>query len=234
MNQFTLRPGSRGRLCKAIFFRYAGIACLTACLTLLVSLSNVWPFEGSFPDVSNLTIPGVMLLLMLLWDLSKAMAIASAFKLTISQDTITSESKSIISIPVKEVRGITRYTDGSYVILGENALRPITIPVSIEREEEMEKVLTAVTGLDIQSQNFQWYQLYLLAFAFLVLLLGAFFVDNQYLATGLGVAFAGGLLYCWGVLQWGNPVDKKIRRLSHLTLVLVLAVMIRIIWLWIE
>lgn len=232
MNQFTLRPECRSRLRKAVYVRYTGIACLAAFLLLLVYSSNTWPFDSPSPDTPNYTTLIVFLVVMLMWDLNDVNATASAFKLTISEEAITSENKSVISIPSRKVRSITRYTNGSYVILGENALRPITIPVAIEREAEMEKLLTAVTGLEIQPQNFQSYQVFLIAFALPVVMLGTLFVNNKHLATGLGIACAGSILYGWGMMQWGSAVDKKIRRLSHLILVLVILVIIRIVWLW--
>jgi len=233
MYQFTLLPDSVKRLRKAVHLQFIGTACFVA--VCFVLLNNTPPlYLNFFRDSSNFIITGSMLVVIYYWGLRKATRTASSYKLTISDLTITREvdKETIRSIPLREVRFISRWPDGSYSINGNDTMRPIVVPVGIERKEELEALLATRTSVTIRSQHISWYKVFGLTIAFVASLMGSLFAGNKYLGTVLGILFIGAALYSWSVFRRGKDYDRKMRVLSYGILIPAIIVAVRTIWHW--
>ena len=235
MYQFTLLPDSGKRLRKTVYLQSIGTVCFFVVCCAVISMGNTAPLDlNLFRDSSTFIIPVGMLVVILILNLRKATRTASSYKLTVSDLAITREidKETSRSIPLQEVRFISRWPDGSYSINGNDMMKPIIVPVGIERKEELEALLATRTSVAIRSQNFSWFKVFALLVAFIGSMMGSLLAGNKYLATVLGVLFIGAAVYCWGVFQLGKDYDKKIRVLSYGILIPVIIVAVRTFWHW--
>jgi hypothetical protein len=235
MYQFTLLPDSGKRLRKAVYLQFIGIACISVVCCGVITMSNTAPLDlNLFRDSSYFIIPCIILAVLYYRDLTKATRTASSFKLTVTDDTITREvdKETTRSIPVGEVRFISKWPDGFYSINGIDMMKPIVVPAGIERKEELEALLATRTGVTIRSQNISWYKVAGLFVAVMASMMGALFAGNKYLGTVLGILFIGAAVYAWSVFQRGKDYERKIRLLSYGILIPAIIVAVRTIWHW--
>jgi hypothetical protein len=232
MKQFTLKPEAGKKLRRAIYLRLLATILFAVAAMALLQLTGSWFFSS--PPISGLIIGSAFLFTSYLFDLRKAARTASSYKLTVSDDALSREIKKTktLCIMARDVRFITRYDDGSYIIIGNDSLNPIKVPAGIEQPEELELMLTTMTNQTIRSQNFQWYKLIVLFTVLFLSIVVALFSENKYIGTIFGLLVIGTIVYCWTVVQLGKDYDRKLRLVSHVTLVLVIAVAARIIWHW--
>ncbi|HTF17813.1 MAG TPA: hypothetical protein VK658_07060 [Chryseolinea sp.] len=165
------------------YLRCLSTVSLTALCILLLTMIDTAPLDLTFQDSSSFVSPGIILLLMYGLDFRKATRTASSFKLTVSDETITREvdRATTRAIPVREVRFIRKWANGSYVIRGNDMMKPIIVPFGIERADELERLLSTLTRVTIQPLNLNLYKLFLLLAVLAFTLIGSLFAGNKYM-----------------------------------------------------
>jgi len=236
MYHFALLPEAAKQLRKAVHIRMVFTTGLIVVIALVFPEINIGSLRLSpFSDWSNLIIPVAIFFAKYLWDLRKATKIAASYKLTVSDEVITREADNAATrlIPIHEVRIITKCPDESYVITGDGLFNFIRVPTGIERAEELERLLTAIKPLTLQSQKLLWYRFqYPLMAAYALLLVGAFFVEDMYVSSVLGIVLSAIVGYSWLTVQKNKFFDKRERLVSHFVLIIPVLVVVRMIWYW--
>ncbi|HTF20682.1 MAG TPA: hypothetical protein VK658_21565 [Chryseolinea sp.] len=152
MNHFTLLPKAGRQLRNAIYIRFFVTVSLSVVAIIVLPLLDAFPFDLWPKDWSSYIYISLPVVIMYFLDLRKASNTASSYKLTVSDELITREVRksAMLSIPVRQIRFITKCADGSYVITGNDMLKPIVVPVGIERAEELEGLLARLTPVTMR------------------------------------------------------------------------------------
>jgi hypothetical protein len=237
MKHFALLPEAANGLRKALLNRLLFLAVIVVTVVFIVPMALSGETSINLSSVITLVLLSFILAIAYKLGLTRMKRMLLTYKLTITEDSVTREIKDTptLSIPVNEIQKISRNADGSYTIEGKSALNAIGIPPLVERRAELELLLASIRPMTVKANTTIW-----LGYEYLVILIvlgglfGTYMVENRSLATTLGVAFLGVTAYSWFVQQRSKNVSNRMRLLSYLMIIPVIAVIERIIKLWTE
>jgi len=170
-------------------------------------------------------------------NIKKQNRMFESFRLTITEDALIREqfNTPTITIPKDSVREITRTPSGIYRIIGNSKLNAIGIPAQIENRDELDHALSRIRPVITKSN---WTPLVFLQLAaILSLLIGGclgLLSEDRTIMTISGIAICSFLVYGFILIQRSQNFDRRMKRLSYLTIFPLLAIMAMVILQWWE
>ncbi|MGC3944826.1 MAG: hypothetical protein QM762_09955 [Chryseolinea sp.] len=235
MKKFILLPDAAKGLRKTVLTRLLLLAGFVVMIVFVVPMIQSGNTTVDLSAWLTLVMLGIVLCVSYYFSLQRMKRSLASYQLTITDDSITREMSIVpaITIPIKDIRKITRNHDGSITITGNSALNAIGIPASVERKEELENLLAAIMPLTDKLSSSVWLK-YQYFFVLLIVgfLYGSYMIENKYLSSAMGILFVGFMVYSWVVTQRSKNVSKRIKLTSYLMILPVYSVIMRLIDLW--
>jgi hypothetical protein len=151
-----------------------------------------------------------------------------SFRLTITNDSVIRETINMptISIPKHSVREIFRTANGTICIVGESKLNGIVVPPQIENREELVRVLSEIKPITIKTSQ-SWSQYAQGAGIILVVGLCALGLlnDNRIISSISAVGICAFLITGVVLAHRSKNIDRRMKRLSYMTIIPVLAIL---------
>jgi len=147
-----------------------------------------------------------------------------SFSVTISDNEITREQMNTppLTINFMEIKEISKFEKGSYMVKGAGRGDIINIPTWIEDREELEKLLQALAPIKVHTKD-PWHLKYrwVLSVIALGLMLAVYFVDNEIVVGISGALLAGLIIWAiYFVLTSKNIPTNSKRRVWRYFLIL--------------
>ena len=228
MQQFTVRPGSfkeyQNRIIKIMAFLFGGVLFFVIGLPMLMS-------DGP-TDLGTLPYLIVLfggLFVFSIWNaIKKQKQLFESFKLIIDEEKITRErlNTPVIVIYKKDVQRIIKTSAGAFCIEGDSKMNPITIPSQIEDYELLEKTLIEIRPLTVYTKkNFIEKMFVPIVLSVALLFWGHFYISDKVVSIICGILLVLVLGFGFYVSVTNKNIDKRTKRFSYFSLI-VLAVVI--------
>lgn len=228
MQQFRIKPESIPPLIKKVVVRasFLGVIALSAGIAIPLI---------AYPDSAGLTriLPIVLLLATgafmygIRMGIKRQRRILETYLLTIDSEGIMREQDDTPSIRIAkhEVKEIVKGIDGSFGIMGANALNAIGVPAQIEAPDVLEARLADLRAIRVLESKPLLVRFSLILPLFTVLAMVITFVsDNKYVVAVTGTMLFALFIWSMVVLRSSKNVPSHIRRTAFLLVPVLLAV----------
>lgn len=211
-----------------MMFRLIPLVLLAALAGLTISLIDP---DGGFSntDVLPILIPIILISLVfgLLQGIKRQKDIFNSYTLILDEEKITRQQNLTpdITIPFSGIKEIIKSKDGAIVIIGDSQRNVISIPVQLERIDELELKLAEIAEVSYKDPK-PFIQKFSGAFISLVLALMMiiFMSENKTMVGIAGVSLTTGLIYGLIITQSSKYVDRKSKRGAWLLIIVILSV----------
>ncbi len=154
-------------------------------------------------------------------------ALFESFKLIIDDEKITRErlNTPVLIIYKKDVQRITKSSSGAFCVEGESKLNAITIPSQIDKFELLEKTLNEIKQVTVYTKKtFLEQMLIPILLSVALLFLGHFYLTNKMVSilSGIVLVFILGISFYVSVTN--KNIDKRTKKVSYLSLIVVVVV----------
>jgi hypothetical protein len=150
-----------------------------------------------------------------------------SYKLSISEDGITREQSNTptISIPYSDINSIIKDDKGNFLIKGRTVLETIEVSYLIDNHEQLEKSLSQIRQIETTNKP-SFDQKYRMPFVLLTLAcMTTVYVSTNKIFVGIcGAAVSGLLIWSFIQIQRNKNIDKKTKRGSYFTILVLLSI----------
>lgn len=139
--------------------------------------------------------------------------IFESYRLVINEEHISREqfNTSIITIPLMQIASITKYKNGTIIIIGKNKGDTIVVPTQVENYDEIEQKLDTINPIKaIEKVNILQKNSRLFGFATIALMLCVYTLENKII-----IGISGSVLVCF--LIWGFITLRKNKNIDNKT-----------------
>jgi hypothetical protein len=229
MSTFRIRPGSFRELRKKLLLQKVILGIALLAFANYVYLN---PAEPNWPATlfTNILLIGALIFS---WFRSMKTQSASFESMLLTVDaqgvTRTQDNTPTKVLSAAEIVSIEHFPTGVFVIKGAKKADMIWMPAQVEAPEQLALELGQL-GPVLTPPAPAWYKSYASLLGLLMLPLLYFFITspNKVVTVILGAVAIGFLSYSYWVIQRSKDFDKRTKRFSHVTL-LVLAWLIAIL-----
>lgn len=211
--EFKTRENSFNEIKKGIIIKTIPVAILACAVGLTISHFNT-NGQASDVDVLPFVIPLIVISLGfgLLKGINRQKDLFETYKLIINDNEIIREQNNTqtISIPLNEVKSITRNPKGIIIVLGNSNYETIVIPVQIDNPDKLEKILSQIRPIR-ENEHKPFTEKYKgLLIPLMLGLMATTYIAKNKLTVGIsGVILILFLGYSFYVTQRNKNIDKK-------------------------
>lgn len=224
MQQFTIRPDSfkeiQNKIIKIVAFLFGGILFLVVILPTL--MSDDASYDRTLPYM--IVLFGGVSVFSIRNGMKRQKKLFESFKLIIDDEKVTRErlNTPVIVIYRKDVQRIIKTSSGAFCIEGDSKLNAIGIPSQIDNYDLLEKTLNDIKPLTVHTKKTFLEQMTIPILLIVPLLfLGHFYVTDKIVSIVCGVLVVLVLGFSFYISVTNKNIDKKTKRISYFSLLLV-------------
>lgn len=235
MVQFTTRKDSFGEVRKRLLTAHILGLSLGAVLVLSLFLTSTVQPDDSLVFTLALLIPCFVFAS---WHtIRRQKRMFESYRLTITEDAVIREQVNTpsITIPRSKVKEIFRTASGVICIVGDSQLNVIGVPAQIENREELERMLSEIRPVLSKSP---WTPKLVLQLAGMsAIIVGCpigLVSDDRLIITISGIVLCAFLVFGFILIHRSNNFNNRMKRLSYMTLIPVLAILSYVVAEWVS
>lgn len=159
-----------------------------------------------------------------------------SFRLTITEDAVIREQADTptITIPRNRINEISRTGSGIICIVGDSKMNAIGVPLQIANRRELERTLSEIRPIITKSPWASTVILQLIGIA--VVIVGCpigLLTEDRLTITISGIGLCAFLVVGFVLIHRSKHFDRRMKRMSYLTIIPVLAILSYVITQWI-
>jgi hypothetical protein len=232
---FRPKPGSFSEISKALFYRTIPIMLLAFAVAFLIT-----EYKSGFSESSVKSGVAMFVFMIVaggagvLFSMKTQKAKYESYELGIGEELITRTQYSTPSMSLKkgDVKGVVKNSNGSYSIKGIGGmLDVIGVPAQIENSERLEVLLNGFAPIQIEEKPslFTRFQ-YVFIVGGLALFGAVFTSTNKIVVSISGGLIVALIIYNLVVLNKSKNIDKSMKMVSRVSLILLFSVVMTVYW----
>ena len=235
MIQFTTRKDGFRELRNKLLIGMISASLIGVLSVLLLLSTPIVQVDDSLVFTLVLMIP---LMGFSTWrDMRRQKRTFESYRLTITENALIREQLNTPSITISRnrVKEIFRTASGVICIVGDSKLNAIGVPAQIENREELERILSAIRPIVSKSQWTPKTVLQLAAvFAVIVGCPIGLLTEDRVIITVSGIVLCAFLVYGFVLIRRSNHFDNRMKRMSYITFIPVLAILSYVVAEWVS
>ena len=237
MQQFTTKKNGFRALRKKLLISLIISYGLGVVVMVLFSTTNTPGEQDDNSLLIKLMIVALVFAFSTYSTLKRQKKMFESYRLTITDDSVIREQHNTptITIPKNTINEITRTAAGMYCIVGESKLNAIVIPAQIEDPDDLERLLAEIKPITMKASGrlLQYFQITMIVLIFAVICMGLL-SESRIILTLSGTAMCALLIWGFVIIRHSRNTDRRMKRLSYLTVIPFLAILANVIIQWLE
>jgi hypothetical protein len=235
MHQFRIRQDGFKAIKKTLLTGFALGAIIAMLLPII--LSTVTPHTVSDDSsIFTMILMSVLLAFITYTSINRYRKMLESYRLTITEDAVTREQVNTPTITIRKdaVTKIIKASNGGFAVIGGSKLNAIGIPAQIEQHEDVERILSGIRPLTVQTaQWLQYLQVAAVILVFIPICLGLL-SENRIVLSLSGIAMCGLMILGFVIIQRSKNYDRRMKRLSYIMWIPFLAIMANVTLQWLS